>query len=438
MKLEDYLKLDAETYPEKVAVICKGETLTYSQLFSRVSRCASEWRSKGIGEGGIVPLESSRTIDYLVNYFAIHTLGAVAVPLEQGIPEEMFQQISERLSTCTIPADTADILFTTGTTGRSKGVMVSHKAIIADAENLIDAMSFTHENVFIINGPLNHAGCWSKVFPIIMLGGTLYLIKGMKNAEDLFTAMDYPSHKMAIFLVPASIRILLQFSSDRLAKYADKIDFIETGAAPMPHSDMLRLCEILPDSRLFDTYASTETGIITTYNYNDGRCIPGCLGKPMKHSKIMITDNGTLACQGDTLMTGYAGDEELTLSVLHDNTLFTTDLAQIDSEGMLHLLGRQDDVINVGGFKVAPSEVEEVAMALPEVKDCICISSPHPIMGNALKLLVVLNAGYDLDKKRIARYIHSKLETYKVPLAYQAVPSIHRTFNGKIDRKAYR
>ena len=128
----------------------------------------------------------------------------------------------------------------------------------------------------------------------------------------------------------------------------------------------------------------------------------------------------------------------MTVAIMRDGTLFTSDLAEIDSEGMLHLQGRRDDVINVGGFKVAPSEVEEVALAMPGVKDCVCISVTHPIMGNVLKLLVVMAEGYELDKRGMARFINSKLEKYKVPMAYQSVETIHRTFNGKIDRKAYK
>ena len=110
-----------------------------------------------------------------------------------------------------------------------------------------------------------------------MQGGTLCITSGMKNVEEFFTALDYtPTFpregtgegfpRFATFMVPASIRILLQLSRDRLAAYASKIDFLETGAAPVMQSDMEELCRLLPNTRLYNTYASTETGIITTYN----------------------------------------------------------------------------------------------------------------------------------------------------------------------------
>ena len=258
---------------------------------------------------------------------------------------------------------------------------------------------------------------------------------------------------MATFLVPASIRILLQFSPDRMAALADKMEFMETGAAAISQSDMEMLCRLLPRTRLYNTYASTETGIISTYNFNDGHPQAGCLGRPMKHSRLFITEEGTIACQGPTLMTGYVGDPELTATVLRDSdignhqhptsntqqpTLFTSDCGIIDEEGRLHLSGRADDVINVGGFKVAPAEVEDAAMSMPGIADCICISAAHPIVGRALKLLVVMAPGEEFDKRVIARYLKTRLEPYKIPLLYEQVDKISRTYNGKLNRKAYR
>ena len=199
----------------------------------------------------------------------------------------------------------------------------------------------------------------------------------------------------------------------------------------------LRPCELLPHTRLYNTYASTETGIIATYNFNDGECLQGCLGHPMPHSRLMITSEGLIACQGDTLMTGYVNDPDLTATILHDNTIFTADMGHIDAKGRLHLEGRQGDVINVGGYKVAPTEVENAALSLPQVEDCICIAVDHPLTGQALKLLVVTPEGQLFDKRQIPRALKAQLETYKVPLLYEQVEKIQRTYNGKINRKFY-
>lgn len=432
MTLEDYLHQDAERYPDKVAVVCNGQQMTFRELYTAVCE-----RAEGLPKGKVIPFRSSQTIDFLITYFAIHQTGSTAAPLERDTPEVLFQQIADGLSQSSLPEGTADILYTTGTTGRSKGVIISHRTLVADAENLIEGQGFSHDLVFVINGPLNHIGSLSKIWPVVMTGATLYILEGMKDLNAFFQALDYPAMKAATFFVPATIRMLLHFGSERLASYADKLDFIESGAAPLPHADMLRLCELLPHTRLYNTYASTETGIIATYNYNDGRCLAGCLGRPMSHSRIVIGDEGLIACQGDTLMSGYVGDPELTATILRDDTIYTSDSGYLDDEGMLHLTGRQSDTINVGGYKVAPTEVEEAAMSLPGVSDCICIAAPHPIMGSALKLLVVMAEGGKLDKRQMARSLNRLLESYKVPMMYEQVEAVRRTYNGKTDRKYY-
>lgn len=334
-------------------------------------------------------------------------------------------------------------LRTTGTTGKAKDVVISQKAVMANTDNLIRGQGYTRDLVFIIAGDMTHLGCWSKLFPVLTLGATLYILPdGIKDIEAFYDALSMepesyglaPQTKFATFLVPASIRMLLQMSGERLARYADRIDFIETGAAPMPHSDMKTLCRLLPHSRLYNTYASTETGIVATYNFNDGRCLPACLGKPLPHSDIFITPDGRIACKGDTLMAGYTPDP----TPPQDGIFITNDNGYIDTEGMLHIQGRQDDIINTGGYKVAPSDVEEAALSHPNVKDCICIPMPHPVLGQVPALLVVTVDNRPPDKRAIARHIAALLpHRYMVPAIYRQTDRIERTANGKLNRKHY-
>ena len=137
-------------------------------------------------------------------------------------------------------------------------------------------------------------------------------------------------------------------------------------------------------------------------------------------------------------MTGYVGGDKASRSVLRNGTVYTHDNGWLDEEGMLHLSGRSDDVINVGGYKVSPVEIEDAALSSPDVKDCVCVPVSHPVTGSALKLLVVPADGKDLDKRGMARYLASRIEAYKVPLFYEKIDCVRRTYNGKIDRKHYR
>jgi long-subunit acyl-CoA synthetase (AMP-forming) len=327
MILEDYIEQHARLHPHKTAIVCGEEKCSYAELWERVSRRMEELRHIDCGQ--ICCLRAVTSIDFLISYFALHQVGGVAVPLEKSLPDEAYKTISEKLCSYKVPEGTADILYTTGTSGSSKGVMISHHTILADAENLIDGQGFTHDLAFVVNGPLNHIGSLSKIYPVIMLGGTIILVDGLKDINKFFEAFNFPAAKMATFLVPASIRMLIQLSSEKLKALAEKMEFIETGAAAISQSDMQKLCSLLPHTRLYNTYASTETGIICTYNYNDGKCIAGCLGKPMKHSRVTISDKGKIICHGETLMSGYVDDPEMTASILRDGAVFTSDVGRM-------------------------------------------------------------------------------------------------------------
>ena len=432
MQIEDKLRQYAEQQPYKTALICGDVAYTYGQLWQAVM---AKMDAMGDVKGRLVPLIATSTADFLITYFAVHVAGAVAVPLHKDLPKSKLDEYSARLSRGSAPEGVADILFTTGTTGNAKAVMISHQTIWANAENLVFSQGFSSDVTFIINGPLNHIGSLSKVYPTIYVGGTIHIIDGMKDIKAFFDVIDRTEGKIATFLVPAAIRMLVALWAKELQKVAQKVDFIETGAAPMAASDMRKFCELLPMSRLFNTYASTETGIISTYNFNDGECLAGCVGRAMRHAEFFITPDGHVACKGLTLMTGYWEDLEATLRVLQDGVVTTADLGFVDDKGRLRLQGRGDDTINVGGYKVAPSEVEDAALAFHGVKDCICVPAEHPVMGTVVKLIVVPHTGY--DKKQLILFLKEKLEAYKVPLLYEESTAIRRTFNGKIDRKSY-
>ena len=134
-------------------------------------------------------------------------------------------------------------------------------------------------------------------------------------------------------------------------------------------------------------------------------------------------------------MSGYWENTASIRYVVQNDTIVTSDIGSIDQYGRLRLMGRNDDVLNIGGFKVNPVEVENIALSFPGVKDCICISVPHPIIGQILKLLVVPQNDY--NRKALAVFLKTRLESYKVPSAYDEVKKIRRTYNGKLDRKSY-
>ena len=437
MPLEGHIEQYANLTPDKAAVICEGRTLSYSLLWQSIQEKASRLKAEGLREGEPYVFVTTQDEHFVVTYCAVHLCGAIAVPLEASMPQERQQQIRDEVNGKSSNCKCSDILYTTGTTGQAKGVILSAEAWNANAENLTDRLGFSQEQLFIICGPLNHLGSLSKIYPTLMNGATLYIMEGLKDLDAFFSVFELPYQKFATFLVPSSIRMLLQVASKNLAAVASKIDFIETGAAPISQADMERLRQVLPSSRLFNTYASTETGIVCSYEFSKYGCEPGLLGKPMKHSSVRINEDGRVVCSGATIMSGYWGAPELTAQVLINNEIYTSDIGTINSQGMLRLQGRQGDVINVGGYKVNPTEVEDAVSGFEPIADCICIPAQHILLGTVPKLLYVPKPGQEVKPKDIADFLRGHIENYKIPLLYEAVENIKRTYNGKLDRKAY-
>ncbi|MBR5069399.1 MAG: acyl--CoA ligase [Bacteroidales bacterium] len=421
MKWIEYVAHVVECYPDDLALICHGEKLTYAQLWTAAKTEAQRLReTEHLRAGQYYYQSCTQDIAYVVRFIALHLIGTLS-----------------------------DILYTTGSTGKPKAVLLSEKGMVANAENLIEAHGYHHGMTFVVCGPLDHFGPWSKMLPVFMTGATLHILDGLKDLESLFDALR-PSHS-ATFLVPSAIRMLLQLNGNRLAALADSIEFIETGAAPMATVDMERLRELLPRTRLYNTYASTETGIVCTYPFHlspaEGRegitpkpILHGCVGPMMKHAKVSIGPMGNICVSGPMLMAGYLNEDgEGNLQLDPVGEMFeTADLGHFDDEGRLFLTGRSNDFINVGGLKLSPIEVEDAAAGYPCIEDCICIPEPHPMMGQVPKLLVTLRVGTSFNKRELASYLKEKLiETWKVPMRYEVVDEIRKMPNGKKNRRSY-
>lgn len=417
--ISHYIGLHAKNRPDSPAVITSEGMTTWAEFWQMVQDEA-ECQSKTIP---VAPAfsdlpECTQDLLYLVKYHARHIVGE------------------------------ADILYTTGSEGKPKGVMMSHRAMLADAENLIRAHGYHKDLTFVICGPLNHFGCHSKVLAATVSGAALYIMPDMKDVNALLDVMGHFQHS-ASFLVPSALRMIMQLNAARLSSLDGHIEFIETGAAPITIADMERLRTLLPSARLYNTYASTETGVTCTYPFHlkDMPLRQGCVGRPFHLSQVSVRE-GVVVVSGPQIMSGYVTDGSLADFNNESHSLnnipqteslseiVTSDLGEFASDGSLILTGRAGDIINVGGLKVSPVEVEEAAMSLPQIQDCLCKGVAHPLMGQVPKLLVVLAEGFAFSKRDIARALKSILkDDYKVPLQYEQVDAIPYTFNGKKNRK---
>lgn len=436
MRLEDYLFAHATRFPDKMAVSCGDESLSYADLARAVQRKAVQLQDSGVQPHTAVVFRASQSIDFVVTYMAIHWICAVAVPVAEDLPQDRFLAIQDHCDGIVFAAEIADILFTTGTTGQPKGVMISYQAWMADTDNLIRNQAYDADTIFVLAAPLNHFGALSKIYPTIVRGGSLRITDGLKDMPAFFAAFEGNQRCYATFLVPSALHLLLQVGRKQLEDIAPLISFIETGAAPLSLLDMQALCALFPDAHLYNTYASTEAGIVATYDYQTEGCRPGCVGRPMFHSQVAITPEDLIVCMGRTLMSGYLGDDMLTQQVCFDGQLFTNDQGHMDENHLLYITGRADDVINLGGFKVAPEEVESQVLTLTGISECVCTRAVSAI-GTILRLYYVLQPDAEITPRDIAQHLSSRLERHKIPQLYEQTESIHHTYNGKIDRQYY-
>ena len=297
-----------------------------------------------------------------------------------------------------------DMMFTTGTTGKSKGVVVSHRAVVAVAENVQYGAEIIDDNVYLVPAPINHASAIRKLYVSMLTGTTVVLLDGFRDIKKFYRYIE--AYKVTSILMPRSaVRMLLVLSKRELAKYSGQLHHIHTGSAAFPEADKEMLCSILPETRLYFAYGSSEAGCVSMFDYSKNKGLISCVGKPNKNAHIFIVDDehneiqsskenqGLIAIRGDMTMNEYYNEPELTKEVLIDGVVYTNDIGYIDEEGFVYMLGRRGDVISIGGLKIAPTEVENIVLRFPGVMECACFAVEDRMGGCVPKLNIVEEKG---------------------------------------------
>ncbi len=464
----------SKAFPEKTAIIALDHTVNYETLWKLISGMAVVLKDKGLKEGQRVILEANHTVEFLTICYAIHLVGAVHVPVEHLAPEDRVSDIAKEIDPSMIltgehpisnfgielmdlleystdefefPREEMlqEILFTTGTTGKSKGVMITHYGQMNMCESQNAVLNYSIDNVWLIPTPMNHAAGLRKTHMSMVRGSTVLLMNGFTNLKLFFSNIrEYGV--TSIYLPPSGVHYILMLASKELAKFDEQLDFLYSSSSALPGGDKEKLINLLPSVRKFDAYGGSEVGAVCYIDYNAVKDDTKCVGKANPGVDIFIVDEhynriessidnpGIIAIKSNTVTAGYWNEPELTANTIQDGIIYMTDLGYIEN-GYLYLVGRRDDVINVGGLKIAPTEVEDIAMRHPMVNECVCIPYEDRVFGRVVKMLVCVNDGYTLNAEELSSYLEEKLEAYKIPKYFEAIESIPRTFNGKIDRK---
>lgn len=472
----------AETFPDKIAVGFKAEKLTYALLAEYVKKAAAYLKQEyHIASGDHAMLSAVSKPEYVVFLLAIQYLGAISVSCDKTflpetiaelyhftdsvllisdskITDETICRVSLRESYRKIIAENfsempeyrlpdadspAEILFTTGTTGKAKAAILSHRNIMSITENMLSELGINAEDIVLIPLPLCHSLGIRSLRAVLTAGGTVILQNGFTFPKELTDNLQ-KERCTGFVCVPASIEKIYQQLGTAFGENFRKLRYIEIGSGSLRAGMKQILINILPDTEIFNVWGSSETGGVIFLNCTKYPEKLSSLGLPVNTAEIKMMDEngnstektGRLAIRGDMQMQGYYKNVEATEKTLVNGWLVTNDLISIDADGFIHMLGRADDIINVGGEKVSPVEVENIASEYPLFQECACLGIPDPegILGQIPVLLYV--SAETPDEKEIQKFFASRLEQYKIPQKFKKVSSLPRNRMQKLDRKA--
>ena len=474
--IAEAVQFHARKHPAWLAAADSENAYTYGEFHQTVRKVTKILSDMEVKPGDIILAECTQKVNFLILDLACEWTGVVFVPFEQEKEEGQikqlcreteakyviadtrytmaeyynFQKLLEQAGTAEIPEaeweeknSVAEILFTTGTTGKPKGIMISHHANVAIAENIKYGTNMQPQTVEMIPMPLNHSHGLRTCYANFLNGSAVVVFDGIRNIS-LFFRMIETYQVTALDLSPTLAKLLLKIARRGLVKYRDQIEYIEIGTAFLDDDLKKTLQEIFTETRLYNFYGSTEAGrsCVLEFSKEDSS---GCVGYPSKNASFVIVDDGynpikssrenpgLLAVCGSMMMDGYFGSEELTKTILKEGTLYTSDLGYIDKEGKVYVLGRKDDVINYKGIKIAPEEIEMAAMRVKGIVDCACVPVLDEMRGQVPKLYVV--PGIEYDERHTFAYLRKMLGPAKMPLYIETTEYVPRSSNGKLLRK---
>ncbi len=392
----------------------------------------------------------------LTNAASAQRLGSVA--REAGIekvisfdetPDALFAQEVSSLGHAGVftdqitPDSLAVLMYTTGTTGQPKGVRLTHANVMQALRNICNFVGYGPDDREVVTLPLSHNFGLGHLYCNLLNGGAVYTESGLtrvgrvlENVES-FEATGFPG-------TPAGFGMLMDRYGPILAKRGSKLRFSVINSAPLPPERAAQLQALLPDLDIMVYYGLTEASRSTFISLTrQGPEYYRSVGRSLGTTRLAIKsgagetldagETGEVVIHGPAVTSGYWENEKETRLLLRDGWLHTGDLGHLDKEGYLFITGRLKDVINVGGYKVNPSEVERVLSRFPGVLDVAVAGVPEPD-GEVVVAAIVADQSVPPDFATIETECLLQLERFKVPTRFVQVAKIPRTDSGKIQR----
>jgi long-chain acyl-CoA synthetase len=465
LELASLIERQARYRAGATAVVFNDERLTFAEFWQRVARAGNLLRSLGIGPGDKVATVASNSLALLEIYWAVPTIGAVLVPLSpmlmreglasllqasdarcllaeasmlrvlgemrgelpahvvlldgaaEGFPDyrALASRQPDTLECAAVKSDDLfNIMFTSGTTGMPKGIMHTHLIRSLYALLMGAAFRMTPESRTMHAGAIVFNGAFVTMMPSFFLGGTYVLMPRFDPAQVVATIeRERITHVM---LVPAQIVAILD-APGLDARRLESLQCILSLGAPLLQQDKDRLHALLP-GRLYELYGLTE-GFLTILDRDEVPRRPGTVGVPPAcfHMRIVREDGsdaavgepGEIVGRGPMLMTGYYKRPDLTAQALRDGWLHTGDVGYVDADGYLHLVDRLKDMIDSGGVKVYPRDIEEIAVRHPAVSEVAVFGIPDERWGETPVAAVILRPGASVTEEELRGWINERV-----------------------------
>jgi len=475
---------------ERAALIdgSTGRTLTYGDLARQVGSFAAGLAARGVGAGDVVALCAPNAPEYAVVFHAVAAMGAVVTTVnpaytaeemgfqlrnagarlaivaepfaerarEAGAPEVLVpgDEAFDRLLTAepdapvpdaARPDDLVALPYSSGTTGLPKGVMLTHRNVVANLGQVREVQRLTEDDTVIGVLPFFHIyGMTVIMNQALRTGATVVTMPRF----DLGTFLDLlERHRVTkAHLVPPIILALVKDPSVE-GRDLSRLQWINSGAAPLS-GELADACAARLGCKVVQGYGLTETSPVThavPIEREDNR--PGSVGPPVPSTECRVVDlmdgtdlgpgeDGEVWIRGPQVMRGYLGDEESTASTIdEDGWLHTGDIGHADEDGWFYLVDRLKELIKVKGFQVAPAELEALLLEHPAVADAAVVASPDDEAGEVPKAFVVAASGAELDVEELKAFVAKRVASYKQLRRVEVIDAIPKSASGKVLRR---
>ena len=332
----------------------------------------------------------------------------------------------------------AYLIYTSGTTSEPKGVAINHSIVEFATKNIVDVLKYSNSDVDILPLPLHHSFGLGCLHVSLFVGSTLILLKNSSDLQNILdTVKKYNATTLAA--VPPTLSKFLKFNENNLKDYFSDIRLVITNTTKIPIITIQKFKKIISNGNLATYYGLTEASRSSFMIFDEHTSFDQSVGKPAPQVNIKIDNQmsklkiGEILIKGNNVIKKYWKNIEFDKNII-DGWLRTGDLGYFDDHGYLYLVGRSDDVINIGGEKVMPNEIEEIVKQIDGVENVAAFGIDHEIFGQVIKLHVVKSENSNLEKLSIIKFCMKNLEKYKIPSKIDFVTNIPQTDYGKVKR----